>query len=287
MLRVPGWPGPLTAAVPVRPAGAGPVCSCRPTRELRGRLASRSARRALPCSIAGRPARAASPSLPTAIVPPPGALGAMAVLVVSGPCGARRRIDGRFLVGLPAPAASADAARSPGILRAGGWPGSGRIGSPPVSPDTPGRPGVARAVRWTGTSPAGAAGVAPGPRPCHVGPLARCISGRTLGPTHPPIASASLVQTGRPLRVPSAIVAGISGSAPGGTRSGPTVRLAVAVPGFVRGCRPRHLGRTLGLRLAPRLILRTAVAAAAGSFCVRRGTRYMLWHGRALNRVSP
>ncbi len=211
----------------------------------------------------------------------------MAIAVVPGPGGARRWIGGGFPAGLPAPAASADAARNPGIPRAGGWPGSGCISSLPVPPGAPGRPGVARAVRWTGTSPARAAGVALGPGPCHVGPLAPCVSGRTLGPTHLPIGSASLVQSGRPLSVPSAIARGTGGSAPGVTRSGPTLRLAVAVPGFVRGRRSRHFGRTLGLRLAPRLILRTAVAAAAGSFCVRRGTRYMLWHGRALNRVSP
>ncbi len=206
----------------------------------------------IPCRIrrAGRPARrAASVSLPTAIVPPPGELGATAILVIPGSCGAGCWwIGGRLPAGLQAPAA-----RNPGILRAGGWPGSRCIGSLHVSPGTPGRPGVAGAARRTGTSPAQAAGVAPGPGPCHVRPLARGVSGRTLGPAHLPIASARPVPTGCPLSVPAAIAAG-PGGAPGGTRSGPTMRLAVAVPRFVRERRSRHLGRTLGLRLAPRLI---------------------------------
>ena len=66
----------------------------------------------------------------------------MAIAVVPGPGGARRWIGGRFPAGLPAPAASADAARDPGIPRAGGWPGSGCISSllvPAAAPEWPRR----------------------------------------------------------------------------------------------------------------------------------------------------
>lgn len=78
----------------------------------------------------------------------------MAIAVVPGPGGARRWIGSRFPAGLPAPAASADATRDPGIPRAGGRPGSGCISSLLVPAATPEWLGVAGAARRTGTSPA-------------------------------------------------------------------------------------------------------------------------------------
>lgn len=188
-------------------------------------------------------------------------------LRIAGP---RRRVR-------PSPGGSAKAAAGPGPrpVRAGGRGLSGRFLEP--------APRTGAFARFTPTRAPAGMFAAVGPEPAPPG-IAVVWSGRTRWPP------GTLARLTPARSIPGAFAAvGPEPAPPPITLAwfGRTRRWPGITPGSVRSRRTMALGRALGRRRGSGLRPRRAFTAAAGTFSVRRGTRYKFWHGSALNRVSP